>query len=128
MNKVFHTFFVVLLTTACPSIVAAQSNTAFDGTYAGVSNTATGTGSGCNPLKPLPEPLTVRNSIARFTGGAFADGEVAFEGTVSPQGDLSMWDMFAHNINGKIEPTGKATGSVGVGDTGCVLTAVWQKQ
>jgi len=128
MNKAFRIFCVILLATAGPSIVAAQSNTAFDGTYAGVSNSATGTSSDCNPLKSLPGPLTVRNSVARFTGGAFADGDVVFEGTVSPQGDLKMWDMFAHNINGKIEPSGKASGSVIVGDTGCVLTAVWQKQ
>jgi hypothetical protein len=125
MNKAFR-ITVISLTMAIPSIVIAQSNTAFDGTYAGVSNTTTGAGSTCNPFEPMPRPLTVHNAIARFSGGGFVTGEIVFEGDVSPQGDLRMLDMFAHDLTGKIDPSGKATGSVTI-DTGCVLTAVWQK-
>jgi len=127
MGKAFRTA-VIALTMALPSIGVAQSNTAFDGTYAGVSNTATGAGSACNPFESTPRPLTIRNGIARFTGGSFGSGDVVFEGSVSPQGDLRMWDMFAHSIIGKIDQSGKATASARVDDTGCVLTAVWQKQ
>jgi hypothetical protein len=39
-----------------------------------------------------------------------------------------MWDMFAHNLIGTIDRSGKATGSVVIGDSGCVFTAVWQRQ
>ena len=128
MNKAFRTFCVISVTVAVPSIVAAQSNTSFDGSYTGVSNTTTGTGSSCNPFQPMPRPLTIRNGRAQFTGGGFSTGEIVLEGDVSAQGDLSMWDMFAHNLRGKIDPSGRATGSVSVDNTGCVLTAIWQRQ
>jgi hypothetical protein len=128
MNIVFRTFCVVSLTMAVPSIVFAQSNTAFVGTYAGVSNTATGGGPGCNPLEPMPRPLTVSNGVARVTGGWFTTGHVAFEGSVSPQGDFKISNMFADDVIGKIDPSGKATASLSVGLTGCMLTVVWQKQ
>ncbi len=128
MNKAFGTFCVISLTMAFPSIVVGQSKTGFDGTYVGVSNTATGTGSACNPYNPMPRPLMIHNGIAQFTGGGFSTGNVVFDGDVSAKGDFSMWDMFAHNLTGKIDPSGKATGSVSLGDTGCVLTAVWQRQ
>jgi hypothetical protein len=113
---------------AVPSIAVAQSNTAFDGIYAGVSNSATATYSTCHPFSPTPRPLTVRNGLAEFTGGSFASGDVAFRGSVSSEGDLRMWDMFANNIVGKIDASGKATGSVSISDTDCVRTAVWQRQ
>ena len=128
MNKALCTCCVMSLTMAVPSIAVAQSNTAFDGTYAGVSNSANGTDSSCHPFAPTPRPLTIRNGIAQFTGGSFASGDVVFDGRVSPEGNLRMWDMFAHNIIGKIDASGKATGSVNIGDTGCVLTAIWQRQ
>jgi hypothetical protein len=128
MNKASRMFCVISLTIALPpNIVAAQSGAAFDGTYEGVSNAAAGGGIDCHPFQPLPRPLTVRNGIAHFTGGSFASGDVVFEGEVSPQGDLDMWDMFNHNLIGKIDPSGKATGRVSVGDTGCVLIAIWQR-
>jgi hypothetical protein len=72
--------------------------------------------------------LTVSNGIARITGGWFTSGDVAFEGSVSPQGDFKISDVFADALIGKIDPSGKATGSLSVGDTGCVLTAVWERQ
>lgn len=113
---------------AIPSIVLAQFNTAFDGTYAGVSNAGTGPSSNCQPFNSPPRPLTVRNGDARFTGGSFSSGAVVFEGKVSPQGGFEMRDMFRNSLIGKIEPSGKATGSITIVDTGCVLTAVWQRQ
>jgi hypothetical protein len=124
MNMVFRTFRLVLLTMAVPSIVFAQSNTAFDGTYTGVSDTATGGGSECTPITPMPRPLTVRSGVAQYWGGSID----LFEGDVSPQGDFKMVDMVAHILIGKIDASGKATGSVSFGDPGCVLTLVWQKQ
>lgn len=128
MNIVFRTFYLVSLMMAVPSVVFGQPNTAFDGTYAGVSNTATGGRPDCNPLEPMPRPLTVSNGVARVTGGWFTSGHVAFEGSVSPQGDFKISNMFADDVIGKIDPNGKATGSLSVGTTGCILTVVWQRQ
>jgi hypothetical protein len=109
---------------AVPSIAVAQSNTAFDGTYAGVSNTQTGGVSGCDPYNPTPRPLTVSNGIAQYWGGSLD----LFEGDVSSQGDFKMSDMVANIIIGKIDPSGKATGSGSVGHSGCAFTVVWQRQ
>ena len=124
MNMGFRAFCVVLLAIAVPSIVFAQSNTAFDGTYAGVSNTPTGGVSGCDPFNAMPRPLTVRDGVAQYWGGSLD----LFEGDVSPQGNFKMSDMFANIIIGKIDPSGKATGSASVGASGCAFTAVWQRQ
>jgi hypothetical protein len=109
---------------AVPSIVSAQSNTAFDGIYAGVSNTQTGGASGCDPLNPTPRSLTVRNGVAQYWGGSVD----LFQGDVSGQGDFKMSDMFANIIIGKIDPSGKAIGSASVGSGGCAFTVVWQRQ
>jgi hypothetical protein len=128
MNKAFRTFSVISLMIAVPSIVVAQSNTAFDGTYAGVSVTATGADSACKPFQPKPPPLTIRDGRGQFTAGSFVTGPMVFEGTASPQGDLRMLDMFARNLIGKIDSSGKATGTVTIADYGCVFIYVWQRQ
>jgi hypothetical protein len=107
-----------------PSAAIAQSNTAFDGTYAGVSNTPTGGVSGCDPFNSTPRPLTVSNGIAQYWGGSLD----LFEGDVSSQGDFKVLDMFANIIIGRIDPSGKATGSSSVGSSGCTFTVVWQRQ
>jgi hypothetical protein len=124
MNKAFRTFCVISLMMAGPSIVAAQSSTAFDGTYEGVSANA----SVCTPLDNIPRPLTIHNGIARLTSGSQASGPLVFEGNVSPQGELKMWDMFGRNLIAKIDPSGKVAGSVNIADSGCVYTVVWQKK
>ena len=107
-----------------PNIAIAQSNIAFDGTYAGVSNTQTAGESGCDPFNATPRPLTVSNGIAQYWGGSLD----LFEGDVSPQGNFKMLDMFANILIGKIDPSGKATGSISVGSGGCTLTVIWQRQ
>jgi hypothetical protein len=124
MNTLFCAFCVVSLTIAVPSIAVAQSNSAFDGTYTGVSNTQTGGESGCDPFNPTPRPLMVSNGIAQYWGGLVDP----FQGDVSPQGDFKLLDMFANILIGKIDPSGRATGSISVGYSGCILTAVWQRQ
>jgi hypothetical protein len=111
---------------AAPSIAGAQQTTTFDGTYQGVSTTANGGGSACVPSTPVPRPLTIRNGVAQFDAGM--KGTTVFQGTVSPQGVLTMRDTLADLLDGKIDPSGRATGSVNIGDQNCVLTAVWQKQ
>ena len=124
MNIVFSAFCLVSLTIAVPSIAIAQSNTAFDGTYAGVSNNETGGVAGCDPFNRAPRPLTVSNGTAQYWGG-YVD---LFVGNVSPQGDFKVVDSFANIIIGKIDPSGKATGRGSVGEHGCVFIIVWQKQ
>jgi hypothetical protein len=111
---------------ALPSIAVAQSTTAFDGTYQGVSTTANSGGSACVPSTPVPRPLTIRNGAAQFDAGM--SGTTVFEGTVSPQGELTMRDSLADKAIGTIDASGKATASVNIGDKNCVLTAIWQKQ
>jgi len=125
MKKAFGAFCVISVTMAVPSAVLAQSKTIFDGTYIGVSNTATGTGSVCNPINPIPGPLTIQDGKAHFTGGGFF---VAFEGDVSAQGDFTMWNVFAYKLTGKIDSSGRASGRINLGDSSCALTAVWQRQ
>src|SRR5262249_16688573 len=82
MNKLCRSFCTISLMMAPPSIVAAQSNPAFDGTYEVVSVDA----SVCTPLDDIPRPLTVHNGIARLTSGSQASGPLVFEGNASPQG------------------------------------------
>jgi len=126
MNRSVRLFCAVAIAMAAPSIAGAQTTTAFDGTYQGVSTTASSGGSACVPSVPVPRPLTIRNGMAQFDAGM--SGRTVFQGTVSPQGDLTMRDNLADRLDGKIDPSGRATGSVNIGDQNCVLTAVWQKQ
>ena len=112
------------LMIAGPSIVAAQSSTGFDGTYEGVSVNA----SVCTPLENVPRPLTIHNGIARLTSGSQASGPLVFEGNVSPEGELKMWDMFGRGLIAKIDQSGKVTGSVTIADSSCVYSVVWQRK
>ena len=108
-----------------PQIAQAQSPTAFDGTYQGVSNAASGSGPNCSVFSPVPRPLTIKNGVAQFDAGL--KGATAFQGNVTPQGALTMKDNLVNTITGRIEPGGKATASIHMGESNCVLTAVWQK-
>jgi hypothetical protein len=126
MSTSFRILCVASIAMAIASNARSQSTTAFDGTYQGVSTTAASGGSACVPATPAPRPLTIRNGAARFEAGM--SGATVFEGTVSPQGTLLMRDNRANRLDGKIDPSGKATGSVHIGDQNCLLTAVWQKQ
>jgi hypothetical protein len=126
MNQAMWFVRVAAIAVAVPGIAGAQSTTPFDGIYQGVSTTANGGGSACAPSTPAPRPLTIRNGMAQFDAGM--SGTTVFQGTVSPQGNLTMRDNLADRLDGKIDPSGKATGSVHIGDQNCVFTAVWQKQ
>jgi hypothetical protein len=72
------------LTMAVPNVAVAQSNTAFEGTYAGVSNSATGTDSACHPFSPMPDQPCTNNrflhenstrDVLRFSGQQQRDTE-----------------------------------------------------
>jgi hypothetical protein len=117
--------FAVAMAIAAPHVVQAQSPTTFDGTYQGVSNTASGSGPNCSVFSPVPRPLTIRNGVAQFNGGL--KGTNAFQGSVTPQGTFTMKDNLANTITGRIETGGKATAGIHMGESNCVFTAVWQK-
>jgi hypothetical protein len=128
MTKSFRVLCIISLNVAAPSFAGAQSPTTFDGTYTGVSSTAGGGSTACNPFTPVPQPLTIRNGIAQFTGGFTDRGAVVFQGTVSAEGELTMRDSLADVLIGKIDPSGKATGSANVFGGSCFLSAVWEKR
>jgi hypothetical protein len=125
-NGWFRILCVTSIAMTIPRIAGAQQAASFDGTYQGVSTTAASGGSACAPSTPVPRPLTIRNGMVEFDAGMH--GTTVFHGAVSPQGDLTMRDTLADRATGKIDPTGKATASVNIGDQNCVITAVWQKQ
>jgi hypothetical protein len=126
MNRSIRVACVLSIAMTIPSIAGAQSTTAFDGIYQGVSTVANSGGSACVPSTPVPRPLTIRNGAVQFDAGM--SGTTVFQGTVSPQGELTMRDTLADKAMGKIDPSGKATASVDIGDENCTITAVWQKQ
>ena len=94
---------------------AANTTTAFDGTYQGISNnsasaashlTATGTGAKtvdvtttpCHQFDELPT-LTVKNGLAQFQAlGA------TFGGYVTPQGQLTMHSGYGVTLTGQAQP------------------------
>ena len=129
MGKPVRVLCLISISIAIPEIAIAQSTTAFDGTYAGVSNTGDGF---CSPLVPVPRPLTINNGVVQFQGGFQSRPTLNFQGSVSPQGGLTMKDQESHIANGSIDATGKLTASIHATDSArdrqCTLTAVWQKQ
>ena len=129
MSKQLRALCFVSVAMAIPGLAAAQSPNAFDGTYAGVTNTGDGF---CSPLVPVPRPLTITNGVVQFQGGFQSRPTLNFQGSVSPQGGLTMKDQESHIANGSIDATGKLTASIHATDSArdrqCTLTAVWQKQ
>jgi hypothetical protein len=101
-----------------PAIVT----TAFDGTYDGsfVQNISVGTtGAQCPNYRVAPA-LTIRNGVARF-----AALDLTFQGSVTPQGALSMQASTGQTFVGQIDPyyvlKGRVTGN-------CVYDATWQRK
>jgi hypothetical protein len=106
----------------------AQAVTTFDGTYIGVSMTASPAGAlgvSCHvPPNARGRPLTISGGVARHDGGF--TGDLHYQGTVTASGSLMLRDGMAHIIAAQIDPSGKITGSGG--GSSCVITNVWQKR
>jgi hypothetical protein len=95
-----------------PTVVggsAANTTTAFDGTYRGISNlgaSAAGTGkkthepttTGCQPFD-TPPTLTITNGLAQFQAMG-----VTFAGYVTPQGHLTMHSGYGATATGQAQP------------------------
>ena len=75
------------ITIALAGGAQAQAVTKFDGTYNGVSNTASGGGRSCAPAIPVPRPLTIKGSGAQWAAGM--TGDIAFRGDVTADGALT---------------------------------------
>jgi hypothetical protein len=126
MTGASRIFCVAVMATTVSGAAAAQTVTAFDGTYAGVSRNVQSSGSNCGVFAPELRPLTIRNGVAQFEAGL--QGATAFQGNISAQGDLTMRDNLSDQIIAKVDQNGKATGSIALGGANCVISAVWQKQ
>jgi len=88
---------------------AANTTTAFDGTYRGVSNRSASiagagkkafepTTTGCQPFD-APPTLTVTNGLAQFQAMG-----VTFAGYVTPQGHLTMHSGYGATATGQARP------------------------
>jgi hypothetical protein len=121
----FSRIAMVLIVLTAATTALAQSVTLFDGTYVGVSATAT---YGCTPPPPtpppVPGPLTIKNGAAQFTGGL--NGDLFFQGIVTTQGALLLRSTTGTILSAKVDASGKITGRFGVGD--CLIALIWQKQ
>jgi len=124
MTNPSRIFCVVAIAMAVSSVASAQAVTAFDGTYQGVATI--GTNCGAPPATNVPRPLTISNGAAQFDAGM--QGTTVFQGNVASTGELTMRDNLADKLEGKIDPNGRVTGNVIIGQNGCVVTGVWQKQ
>jgi hypothetical protein len=119
----------LLLMTAASALAmpaAAQApapTTAFDGKYVGVSRESSKAASSpaakCLPIG-VPAPLTIRNGVIGKPGGE------GWEGTVSPQGGLTMRNANSLRVDGQIDPQGTLTAQYS--GPACIMTFVWRKQ
>jgi hypothetical protein len=121
------TVLATIAAFTCAIPVAAQtpasSSTAFDGRYAGVSRESSKAGSSPGPKclpNGVPAPLTIRNGVIGKPG---SDG---WQGTVSPQGSVTMYNANSLRIDGQIDPQGIFTAKYS--GPACIMTFVWRKQ
>lgn len=119
LKKLSFALVLPLLVAGVP--VPAQNLTAFDGNYVGVSLTMerfAGSGGGvCRPAgSPVPGTLVISNGVAKTP---------TTEGSVSPQGVLSLRDRSGYLHLGQVDAQGNATTRSSGNE--CFLTAVWRK-
>jgi hypothetical protein len=108
-----------------PVAAVAQSVTAFDGTYAGLSREVTADNQkGTCTHGDNPYTLTISNGVARMPWGTAGE----LQGQVTPTGALTMRSgsgSFIAHLDGQIDPSGKATAGVVVYN--CGYRMVWQR-
>lgn len=125
MPALFRTWLMASAMTIAQAVPAlAQAVTTFDGTYNGVSESASGGGRGCVPPTPVPRTLTIKNGVVQWAGGM--TGDRPFQGSVNAQGGVTARSDTAIVFTGNIE-NGKLTGNTNGGGS-CTIALVWQKQ
>jgi hypothetical protein len=131
MQRFFMLCVLVLTIAACapqqppPPTMAAtegqlQTTIYYDGTYIGsFTENMSASGSNCPDL-PVAPALTIQNGVARF-----AALDLAYQGYVTPQGDVRMQTPSGQTFVGQIDPyyvlRGQTTGA-------CVYNAIWQRK
>jgi hypothetical protein len=120
------TAICVTIAMAIPVPLFAQGvKTVFDGTYRGVSRQVDGGPMGgggarhCQIPIGVPGPLTIVNGVAR-AGSA----ENPLEGSVTPQGALTMRTRTGGKFEGQIDGQGRAAGRL---IYSCSYQFVWQR-
>ena len=107
---------------AAPIGAQAQAVTSFDGSYAGVSLTASGSGHSCAAASPVPAPLTISGGNATTV-----QGQASFQGTVTAQGVLSMKTGMGSIMTGKVDAGGGASAAVTTSHD-CTYSFTWRKR
>jgi len=131
MQRCFLLCVLVLAIAACapqqppPPTMAAtegqlQTTIYYDGTYIGsYTENMSASGSNCPDL-PVAPALTIQNGVARF-----AALDLAYQGYVTPQGDVRMQTPSGQTFVGQMDPyyvlRGQTTGA-------CVYNAIWQRK
>ncbi len=131
MQRFFMLCVLVLTIAACapqqppPPTMAAtegqlQTTIYYDGTYIGsFTENMSASGSNCPDL-PVAPALTIQNGVARF-----AALDLAYQGYVTPQGDVRMQTPSGQTFVGQMDPyyvlRGQTTGA-------CVYNAIWQRK
>ncbi|MBV8888204.1 MAG: hypothetical protein JO305_00895 [Alphaproteobacteria bacterium] len=123
MSKLFCICLVAAaFAIALPGDAPAQS--AFDGIYAGVSATLSGTmserRSNACPQTFVPAPLTISGGRVQTSWG-----QQPMDGTVTPQGQVGMHSSLSGRLDAQIDPQGTVRGSY---SGFCIYTVVWQKR
>jgi hypothetical protein len=131
MRRLFLLSVPVLAIAACapqqppPPTMAAtagqpQTTTYFDGTYIGsFTQNLSAPASNC-PNFPVAPALTIQNGMARF-----AALDIAYQGYVTPQGEVRMQSPTGQTFIGQIDPYYVLRGhTIGA----CVYNATWQKK
>jgi hypothetical protein len=107
---------------AAPTGAHAQGVTSFDGSYAGVSLTASGSGHSCAASSPVPAPLTISGGNATTT-----QGQYSFQGTVNAQGVLSLKASSGGIMTGKVDAGGGASAAITTSHD-CTYSFTWHKR
>src|SRR5215471_4554833 len=121
---------VLVLTAglAAPVLASAQTTTAYDGTYVGVSRAflgmqgagRQGNGRSCNKEAGRPGTLTIANGTGRYPwdGGAMV-------GSVTPQGAIALKNDWGAHLTGQVDRSGTIKAQAGAV---CLYELTWQKR
>jgi hypothetical protein len=123
MHRLFRIGLVVsAMALAAPLGAFAQAVTSFDGTYGGVSLTASGSGHACAAASPVPAPLVISGGNVTTT-----QGQASFSGTVTPDGHMTLHTPLNSMMSGKVDSSGAASAAVTTSHD-CTYSFVWKKR